>query len=82
MYIYLLYKRLLLSLIKTSPVFDLLWWLRAHPMPAGSEPTSAILREMGMCKKYNISPEISNLIASLNSTVLILNTTHTESEVM
>lgn len=51
-------------------------------MPAGSEPISAILREMGMCKKYNISPEISNLIASLNSKVLILNTTHTESEVI
>lgn len=49
-------------------------------MLTGSEPISAILREIGVCKKYNISPDISNLIKSLNSTILMLNTAHTESE--
>lgn len=51
-------------------------------MFAGSQPISAILREMWVCKKYNISPEISNLVTGLNSTGLILSTAPIESEVV
>jgi len=51
-------------------------------MFAGSHPTSAILKEMWVCEKYNISPERSNLITGLNSTGLILRTVPNESEVI